>query len=60
MNLDPERMPVKPGAFMPVGNIGKPMSSLDLKNAKDIHERIVPPMVYLRNRLSGLEAGFRM
>jgi hypothetical protein len=53
-------MPVKPGAFMPVGNIGKPMSSLDLKNAKDIHERIVPPMVYLRNRLSGLEAGFRM
>ena len=60
MNLYPKRMPVKPGTLMPVGNVGKPMSSLDLKNTKDIHGRIVTPMVNLRNRLAGLEACFRV
>jgi len=47
-------------AFVPVRNVGQAMCSFDLKNAKYIHEQIVPPMDFTSNRSTGLEPYFGM
>jgi hypothetical protein len=37
------------GAFVPLRDVGKLVGSLYLKNSKDIHGRIVPPRIKVRN-----------
>jgi hypothetical protein len=56
--FDSKRVPVHAGAFMPFGNTGQAMSGLDLKNAENIHGRIVPPGRWLRNSSGISLAGF--
>ena len=48
-------MPVHACAFVPFGNVGQAVSGFDLKNAENIHGRIVPPAESLRNRSACLE-----
>ena len=45
VDFDPEGVSVHAGTFVPLRDIGQPVGRLDLKNPKNIHERIVPPMV---------------
>ena len=37
------------GALVPFGNVGQAVSGFDLKNAENIHGRIVQPAESLRN-----------
>ena len=48
VDFDPERMPVHAGTFVPLRDIGQAVGGFDLKYAKYIHGRIVPPMCTLR------------
>jgi len=49
MDFNPERVSMHAGTFVPLRDIGKPMSRFDLKYSKNIHERIVTPKLSLRN-----------
>lgn len=42
--FDAEGMAVQAGALVPFGNVGQPVRGFDLKNAKNIHKRIVTLM----------------
>ena len=42
--FDSKGVPVQAGALVPFGNVGQPVSGFDLKNAKNIHKRIVTLM----------------